>query len=193
MDDASCCRDRVDGRAEERVGAICAGAQDRGSTGASGQDRSSGRGWPYRPGDCRTAGHGATHGGSLAGAVPQGGRRRAAARCSPAWPHAGHLQADGARGDREDHAAEALSANALVDPHHGSGGWPQRSQRAAYLARVRPEAASHAYVQVEQRSPLRREAGRCRRSLPESARACAGAFPRREEPDSGAGPHPARA
>src|SRR5271165_5202275 len=70
------------------------------------------------------------------------------ARCSPAWPHAGDLCADGAGRHREDHAAEALSPDALVDAHHGSGGGHQRSQRAAYLARARPEAASRAYLQT---------------------------------------------
>lgn len=65
------------------------------------------------------------------------------------------------------------------------------SQCAAYLAGARTEAASRPYVQAEQRSALRGEAGRCRRPLLEPARACASALARREEPDSSAGSYPA--
>ena len=67
--------------------------------------------------------------------------------------------------------------------------WSTRSM-AAHLEGAWTEAAPARQLQVEQRSPLRREAGRHRRPLSESTRTRAGALAGRKEPDPGAGPHP---
>ena len=57
---------------------------------------------------------------------------------------------------------------------------------------TRFETTSRRNVQDQQRSRVRRETGRHRRSVPESSRTCAGAVRGREEPDSGSGSDPTR-
>ena len=56
----------------------------------------------------------------------------------------------------------------------------------------RPQATPRRQLQDQQRPGIRQQAGSNRRTLSESTRARAGSFCRREEPDSSAGPHPAR-
>ena len=74
----------------------------------------------------------------------------------------------------------------------GEGGGAQRQFGSTYLAQARPPAAPDAPVQALQRSALRRQIARRRRALCRSARARHRPVGRREEPNSGAGPHPAR-
>ena len=73
-----------------------------------------------------------------------------------------------------------------------AGGRHQRQLGAAHLARPRPAAAPRAAVQALERSDVRRQAARRGRALCRSARPRHRAVGRREEPDPGARPHPAR-
>ena len=72
-------------------------------------------------------------------------------------------------------------------------GGHQRSERAADLARTRPQAALGEAFKVSNDPALRRETGGRRGAVSEPAGARAGAVRRREKPDPGAGPHAARA
>jgi hypothetical protein len=91
--------------------------------------------------------------------------------------------------DRRENQDLAAERHALVDPHDGGGGRDQPGDRAADLAGQRPPIASHEDVHGLERSPVRRAAGRRRRSGSRPARACAGAVVRREVPDSSPGSH----
>ena len=87
---------------------------------------------------------------------------------------------------------QGCESHALVDAHHGAGGWRQRSQRETHLACPWTEAVSVADFQSQPRFPDPGEAGGHHRPVSESARARHRALRRRKEPDSGSGPHPAR-
>ena len=120
------------------------------------------------------------------------GRRRPVARQDPALARSaaragGHRQGGGADRDRA-----AARGDALDGRRHGQGGRHQRLLGAAHLEGARPRAAPHAPLQALERSRLRAQAARRRRPLCRSAGPCGGAVGRREEPDPGARPHPAR-
>ena len=80
---------------------------------------------------------------------------------------------DQTRGD-PDHAPAADQRHALEHAHHGCGRRHQRSQRAPHLARPRIETASRGNLQGQQRSCVRRETGRHRRSVSQPAGTRAG-------------------
>ncbi len=75
----------------------------------------------------------------------------------------------------------------------GQDGGDQPLLGAAHLDGPRAAAASGALVQALQRPQIRREAQGRRRPLHRSAGPCRGAQPRREKPNPGARPYPARA
>jgi len=60
---------------------------------------------------------------------------------------------------------DARQCHSLEYPHIG-GGRRQRFHRGPHLAGARSQTASREDLQVEQRSSLRRKAGRCRQPLP---------------------------
>ncbi len=101
----------------------------------------------------------------------------------------------------DEQVAEVVVADADAPPHEathwtgaadGRGLRHQRVLGAAHLEGAWPGAAPRPQLQALQRSRLRREAARHRRALCRPARPCRGAVGRREVPDPGARPHPAR-
>ena len=95
-------------------------------------------------------------------------------------------------GDRPvDVARDAGWGDALELPHDGRSGWCVAGDGAADLVRAGSAAASGRDVQAVQRPAVRGEARRCRRPVSEPARERDRALHGREEPDPGAGPHPA--
>ena len=93
---------------------------------------------------------------------------------------------------RVDPGGAAARSDALDQRGNGRGGRRQREFGAAHLARSRAPAASCPAVQALQGPRVRRQVARHRRSLRRSAGARRRSFRRREEPDPGARPNPAR-
>ena len=97
----------------------------------------------------------------------------------------------GARGGA-DADRSAGGDHPLDRRHDGEGGRHQRQFGPAHLARPRAPAAPGPAVQALQRSAVRREAARRGRALSRPAGARHRALGRREVPNPGARPHPAR-
>ena len=102
----------------------------------------------------------------------------------------------GADGGRARGGADLDRPAGRGDPldrrHDGRADRHLRQLGAAHLARPRPAAAPRAAVQALQRPEVRRQAARRGRALRRSAGARHRAVGRREEPNPGARPHPAR-
>jgi hypothetical protein len=156
-----------------KASGLCTRAQDSGAGGAACPDRVADRRRQARPEDCPPAFDRAAHCCSPALAFSARRYRRAGTRCSAAWAHAFHLPGTRAYGDCQDHTGKTFSCNALEHSQHGRRCRYQRGQRTARLARSRSEAAPCGNLQAEQRLPFRRETGRHRRPVSESARTCA--------------------
>src|SRR4051794_38829083 len=121
------------------------------------------------------------------------GRGRPSARQAPAVAH----PAPGASHDRPRGRADPDRAAARGGPldreRHGRGGRDQHQLGAADLARPQAAAAPGADLQAVQGPGVRRQAARHRRALPRPAGARGRPVRRREAPDPGPRPHPARA
>ena len=118
------------------------------------------------------------HGGFVAQAVSFVRHQGPAQGRAPAWPHTFDSRFHHRASDRQNHADDSGQCHALVDTSYGARNGHLGGQRAAHLARPRTQAASRGEFQNQPRSGVRRQAGRYRRPLPESARACAGAVGR---------------
>ena len=129
---------------------------------------------------------------ALAGAVHDRGGGRSAARQDPAVARpAARSRGGGARGGA-DADRSAGGDHPLDRRDDGEGGRHQRQLGPAHLARPWAPAAPGPAVQALERSAVRREAARRGRALSRPAGARHRALGRREEPDPGARPHPAR-
>ena len=99
----------------------------------------------------------------------------------------------GAPGGGADLRRAARRGDPLDRPRHGRGRRGLAALGAADLGRPQAPAAPGAHLQALARSRLPRQAGGDRRPLHGPAAARGGPLRRREEPDPGPRPHPARA
>ena len=99
---------------------------------------------------------------------------------------------DGAARHRSGARPAAGRDHALDRADAGQGGGRQPALGAAHPRGPPARPAPHPHLQAVERPEVRRQAPRHRRPLCRSARPCRRPLGRREEPDPGARPHPAR-
>ena len=135
---------------------------------------------PQQTDHCRVESY-SGEGGAVAEKIPPTRTRRSGKGRPSSRPQTADHRETREGTHRQDHAANSAQRYSLEHPLDGRRHGNQCSQRAAYLARTRLEAAPHRHLQAQQRSPLCRETrGRCR-AVSESTRT-------RPGPDSGWGP-----
>ena len=111
--------------------------------------------------------------------------------CDPPARQQAAAGGDDQAGGGPDVARDAACRHPLERAHDGGEGGDCAVVGAQDLEGARAEAALGRDLQAVARSGLRRQGGGRRRPLPQPAGQGAGAVGRREEPDSGARPHPA--
>src|SRR3954454_308582 len=124
----------------------------------------------------------------MAQALRRAASRRADRRAAARAAADGHRRA-GRGGDRQDARIDAEGRDALVDTLDGPRGRAHAVGGASHLEGVRAAAPSPGDLEALARSAVHRQGPRCRRALPQSARARRRAVRRREVPDPGARPH----
>ena len=121
----------------------------------------------------------------------QGVDRAVARQDAQAWQSA-VAGGDRGQGPGAARAASRPESDPLDGPHGRQGRRRQPARGAAHLGGAPPPAPPHPHLQEVQRPGVRRKGRGHRRPLHEPARPCRRRVDRREKPNPGARPHPAR-